>query len=106
MAPRIDGRRLRKRVFGLLGNGRAGEARKLIEVLLRQRSQGSRGERGTLLDVLCEIEAYSDRNVEALTALNRRRSLGFRTTSEGFNAAFLAARLLMKTGRYFAARTE
>ncbi len=75
---RIDGRRLRATVYRLLESGRADVARKQVKSLLRQRSRGSLGARRTLLDVLFEIEMYSDRYVDALAALSRRRSLGFR----------------------------
>ena len=106
MPTKIDGRHLRKKVFVLLENGRADEARKQVRRLLRQRSQGSRGDRSTLLDILFEIEMYSDRYVDALAALSRRHSLGFRTRAGRFNAVVLEARLLTKTGQWVAARTE
>lgn len=103
---RIDGRRLRATAHGLLESGRADEARKQIRSLLRQKSQGLRGDRSTLLDILFEIEMYCDRYVDALAALRRRRSLGFRTRADRFNAVVLEARLLTKTGQVVAARTE
>jgi len=106
MASRINRRRLHKTVFSLLESGRSDEARKLVRRLLRERSPGQPGDRGTLLYFLFEIETYSDRYVEALALLSRRRSLGFRTSGERFNATLLAARLLMKTSQWFAARTE
>jgi hypothetical protein len=100
------GNTLRDLVQQLLANKQATKARTLVEQHLSELPAGSQRERAALLDILLGIETYSNRHNAALAALALRRPLGFRNTSEEFDAALLAALLLMKTQQWFSARTE
>lgn len=97
---------LRELVQRLLANKELGEARRLIEERLSKVPNGARRRRAALLDILLQAETCSNRPAAALAVLTRRRPLGFQSSWEEFDAALLAARLLMKTQQCFAARAE
>jgi hypothetical protein len=99
-------RRLQETVNDLLANGKANEARKIVERKLSELPDGSRQQQAALLDVSYGIELYSNHPRVALRILARRRALGFRDWTRAFDAALLSAGLLMNTRQWFAAKAE
>jgi len=90
----------------LIDAGKADEARRLVEDGLSQLPEDARREKTALFDILLYVEIYTENPRNALNVIERWSVVGFRTFSKRFSTSVLAAQLLIKTGQWFAARTE
>jgi hypothetical protein len=86
--------------------GKAKEARKhVLELMDKGQGNGTISDK-MLLDTLFYIENHLGETRRALNVLEKRRSLGYRSTDQKFDAALQAATLLYRSNRLFDARSE
>lgn len=95
---------LNDQVYDLIGRGKVRAARHLVKDALAS-AEGSKRET-LLLELLINVELSDGQIAKALRALDTRRSLGFRSAFESFDAGLLRASLLIKSERFLAARSE